>query len=763
MNNKLCMKTLIALLTFSFIGAAFTGCSRDPNVRKQKYFESGKHYFAKQKYRESAIQFSNALRIDSNFADAHYQLALCDLKLGSVHNAYIELSRTVALQPGNFEAEIELGNLLLLAGQPDRALERADYVLLKDANNVSAHILKADARARMRQIDQALTEMNTAVQLDPQRAASYLNLGVLETAKTPDSPAAEADFKKAIELDSKSIQPRLALATLYDQDKRFNDSEQQLQNLLKLAPKDQRVRAALVRHYLLQDQKDLAEKAAKDAKTALEPDPNGAQFLARYYLSIKNAKAATAEYQQLAQQFPKERPIQHAYIDLLMLQGQNDAALKQLGAVLKSFPEDNQALTDKGVLFAKEGKNPEARDVLQSVVKADPQNVLALFTLGNTFKNLGDMAQAETEWREATRIQPTYLPAQRALAGVAISKKDFSGLAQIAKTLQEKLPAAPDGYQLQAEVDAANNEAKSAEEHLEKAISINGKDSILYVQLGQLRMALHRYTDAEQTLNQALQIDPQQNLALRTLVQLYLAEKQPQKAFKRAQDMVAQFPQDGPAHMILGELAVSQKNLELAESEFAKAEQQMPKDLTVYSNLGSVQVARDELMQAQVTYEAAIRNNPSDPAAYWLLATLQDRQKNTAEAERNYRKAIELRPDFGEAANNLAYLMLQNGGNIDQVITYAELARRQMPNEAAVADTLGWAYYQKGTTGLAVGMLQDAVKEAPSSATYHYHLGMAYSKSGNRQQAKSELQKAIQLEVVQSRKEEIRKSLASLS
>jgi hypothetical protein len=39
----------------SLLAIALTGCSRDPNVRKQKYFESGERYFNKAKYREAAI------------------------------------------------------------------------------------------------------------------------------------------------------------------------------------------------------------------------------------------------------------------------------------------------------------------------------------------------------------------------------------------------------------------------------------------------------------------------------------------------------------------------------------------------------------------------------------------------------------------------------------------------------------------------------------------------------------------------------------
>ena len=40
-------------------GALLLGCSRDPNVRKQKYFESGAQYFQAQKYREVATPYQH--------------------------------------------------------------------------------------------------------------------------------------------------------------------------------------------------------------------------------------------------------------------------------------------------------------------------------------------------------------------------------------------------------------------------------------------------------------------------------------------------------------------------------------------------------------------------------------------------------------------------------------------------------------------------------------------------------------------------------
>jgi Tfp pilus assembly protein PilF len=101
------------LLTCAVIAVMFSGCSRDPNVRKQKYFDSGEKYFAAGKYREAAIQYSNAVQIDPRFAHAHSQLAQAYLKLGDTNRAFQELTRTVELAPDDYRARTDIANLLV--------------------------------------------------------------------------------------------------------------------------------------------------------------------------------------------------------------------------------------------------------------------------------------------------------------------------------------------------------------------------------------------------------------------------------------------------------------------------------------------------------------------------------------------------------------------------------------------------------------------------------------------------------------------------
>src|SRR5208283_1265790 len=102
-----------------------TGCNRNPTVRKQKFLEQGNHNFDQGKFPEAIIFYGRALQIEPRFAEAHHKLAQCYLKQGSWALAYHELSRTVELEPENWPAQTELGQILLAAGKGQEAKDRA--------------------------------------------------------------------------------------------------------------------------------------------------------------------------------------------------------------------------------------------------------------------------------------------------------------------------------------------------------------------------------------------------------------------------------------------------------------------------------------------------------------------------------------------------------------------------------------------------------------------------------------------------------------
>jgi len=107
-------------------------------------------------------------------------------------------------------------------------------------------------------------------------------------------------------------------------------------------------------------------------------------------------------------------------------------------------------------------------------------------------------------------------------------------------------------------------------------------------------------------------------------------------------------------------------------------------------------------------------------------------------------------------------VMLQQGGNVDVALAMAQTARRQLPDNASSADTLGWAYYHKGVYNSAINLFKEAVKKEPDNATYNYHLGLAYARNGQAAQARQQLDRVLRIKPDSSEVNDLRQALAQL-
>ncbi len=122
-----------AVAAVCVLAALLTGCSGNPNEKKQKYLESGQRYFDKGQYAEAEIQFKNAIQVDARFAAAHFKLAQAAMKLGDGETAYQELSTTIQIEPDNYDAQLDLANLLILYRQFSEAKEHLDSLAQRTA------------------------------------------------------------------------------------------------------------------------------------------------------------------------------------------------------------------------------------------------------------------------------------------------------------------------------------------------------------------------------------------------------------------------------------------------------------------------------------------------------------------------------------------------------------------------------------------------------------------------------------------------------
>jgi tetratricopeptide (TPR) repeat protein len=125
------------------------------------------------------------------------------------------------------------------------------------------------------------------------------------------------------------------------------------------------------------------------------------------------------------------------------------------------------------------------------------------------------------------------------------------------------------------------------------------------------------------------------------------------------------------------------------------------------------------------------------------LAIVLDAAARWNEAKQVYDATIKMDPTNGVALNNVAFLMAEHGGDLDQALTYAQKAKQLLPNLTEVSDTLGWIYLKKNLSDNAIDIFRDLVKQQPNASTYRYHLAMALYQKGDKPDAIQELQSAL--------------------
>jgi tetratricopeptide (TPR) repeat protein len=438
------------------------------------------------------------------------------------------------------------------------------------------------------------------------------------------------------------------------------------------------------------------------------------------------------------------------------------------GDILKAYPNDSDALIYHGEIRMREGDAGGAVTTLQTVIQNDPQNAMAHYHLGAAYGQMGHAEQARTEWEQALQMNPNLTDALRALATLALRQGDMPTLAQRASQIIQQQPASAEGYAMRAFSSVRRGQFASAEQDASEAISLAPGDSAGYMQMGNLRLAQKQYGAAEKSYQQALTLAPSSSDALSGLMNTYLAQKQVDKAVDAANTQIAKVPNNSAFYNLLGGVLFNgKKDLTGAEAAFTKATALDKTNENALVMLGQVQIAKGSAGQAVATYEHALQDNPRDISFYILLGDLYNSQHDLDKAEDAYHKALAIDSSNALVSNNLAYLLLQEGGNVDEAVALAQTARRSAPESPSFADTLGWALYHKGYYQQSVSLFQEAMRLAqknnsPDNPTVHYHLGLAYEKSGDDASAKKELQRVLQLNPNFSAADEVKRALAEL-
>jgi len=725
--------------------ALMAGCHRDPNVRKQKYLESGNRYSEQGKYREAAIQYMNALKVDKSFPEAHYALAQTYMHLGQYSGAYAELTRTVDLQPANLKARIDLGNLLLAGGKIDEAQKQADAIMAAQPNNPDLHAILSAIALKRGNRDLALSEIGKALQLEPGRAAFHEDLGLLQSADPAKASSVEDELKKAVALDPKSVNAKLLLASFYARNNRLQDAEQVGWSAVATDPKSIAPRESLAQIVLREGDQPRAEQVLRQASKDLADNPRGVVILADYFVGTGQMDKAKAEFASLAEKYPKNLVVQKGYVRVLLQVKDYGTARTVVTNLMKKSSKDPEVTALNGIVLLNDGKANDAVDALMEGAKNYPKDAFIQYWLGRAALQKGDNALAEKSLRQAVELNPSRLEAAEELARIAAARGDMQLMEDVADKTITAAPRFPGGYIWRATVELNHNAPDKAEDDLKTAMSVAPHSPQAFLLLGRIRFSQKRFPEGVALLEQALQDDPNSLEAMHLLVEYELFQKHPDKAMARLNAQIEKSPKNSGFYDLLAQLQIQDKNLDQAVATAQKAMQMNPGDAEAVMLYTQLQVNRGQAANAIIAWEQWLSAHPTDANALAIVGTLEESRGDNAKAEAYYKKALQNDPKQSVAANNLAYRMLLNGENVDVALTLAQTARQKTPNSPNTADTLAWAYYYKGTYAFARDLLEDAVKADTKNATMEYHLGMVYSKLKDKNNASIHLKKAVSL------------------
>ncbi len=748
-----------ALVTFAVAGLAVS-CGRDAQLVKREHVARGDRFVAEKKYREAAVEYRNAIAKDERFGEARYKLAKAYAATNDADNALRQFTRAADLMPGDAAVQLDAAKALLLAGRFEDAKARAEGVLKADPKNVSAHILRASATAGLRDFESAFDAMKDAIELQPDRSASYVDLAVVEAVRGRPAEA-EAAFRQAIAVDPRSVTARLALANYYWSLGRREEAEQQILKAVEAAPRDIAANRALASLYMITGRAEQAEAPLRAAVEA-SPDLELRLALADFYVAQRRPQDARPLLEALAGNKAAFAAAQSRLAGIEYAAGRRDDAHAMVGRVLAREPNNAQVLVVKAGWLLGERKLPEARAAAQAAIAADPRSVDAQAMLGSVQLARGDREEAIKAFTQVLTLKPTAFDAQLQLARLNLATGRTELGLQFAMQAVRTRPRDAAARLVLATAYLAQGDVTKAETELTPVLRAADHWAEAHTLLGLIE---HRKGDAaaaRRAYERALTLDPTAVDALLGIVNLDVAAKQLDQAQRRVDAQLAKVPDNAPLLLVAARAYATAGRWTDAETTLQKAVALDPSSMDAYRLLGELYGRQGRLDAARQEYERIVAARPNDVGARTLVGMLLQAESKTADARKEYEKILSINPRAAVAANNLAFMHADENGNLDVALNLAQTAKAELPEDPDVNDTLGWVYYKRNLPSLALEPLRFSVDKVPTNALYQYHLGLTYLKLGDTARARAALEEALKYPLDPEHAAQLRNTLASL-
>lgn len=407
---------------------------------------------------------------------------------------------------------------------------------------------------------------------------------------------------------------------------------------------------------------------------------------------------------------------------------------------------------------------------LRERLEKEPENPFLLHELGTVLYQQEMTKEAVALWaaahgREENLAPPEVMAAVQKVFRLLASERS----AEAKKLLTEvarKFADNPHFQLIAAEQAMRSRQWDAAEKAYKRAYELAPGLYVTALNLGRFYDFRGREAaKTEELLEKAMELAPDNVDIANSMGIFYFHRNKPEQAlaeFRRARELSA--TAESPERR-LAKLYMTEQNYRDADKWLQAALQTRlgeEEETAVHAARGDVLLRLGEKERAREEIVTALARGDQPPLVF-ALATIDEEVGKSTEAEKGYRRVLELQPDNPLAANNLAMLLIRNGGSAEEALQLSLRARQAIPSNLIIEATYGCALVETGSFAEAAAVLQPVVDtggRGDAWASFCHARALAATKRTT--EAKAQLRHLLELSPDFQRKTEVEQLLNTL-
>ena len=367
---------------------------------------AGEAYLAAGNLPKASEYYGRASAIDKGDVTSKVRMAQVRYATGDTARAVNDLESLSASDSSDYQADLALITAHLRRREFDQALVAVAALEKKQPANALTYNIKGVVYVSKRDIPNARTSFDKALELQPNYFEAARNLGLLDVQqRNPD--AAKKRYEQMLLKDPKNEQVLLALAELLVLTGHGPDEvKAAIERAIAAAPASIASRMALVGYYANQHDIKAALAAAQLAQAALPNDPQSISALGAAQLASGDSTLAAETFKRLLQLQPENGAVLLRLAEAQVVGKDYTAAIETLRKMIALHPDQPEGWVGIAKIYVISGHPEDAIAEARKVQKEHPDRALGFAIEGEVLGAQKKWVDAATAYREAIVRQP---------------------------------------------------------------------------------------------------------------------------------------------------------------------------------------------------------------------------------------------------------------------------------------------------------------------------------------------------------------------